>query len=151
VDPTAPHAERFAPLETAEDTARWGAFFTKIEGEVFPKLVGLQMEEVRQDYCRMRLPYRPALNQPAGVVHGGAIATLIDTVVVPAIAMAYPTFPRMLTLHLGVSFIGAVIGVDAVAEGFVIRRGRSTVFCQAEVRTPDGALAATGELVYAIR
>jgi uncharacterized protein (TIGR00369 family) len=109
------------------------------------------VEEVRTDYCRMRLPFRQLLNQPAGVVHGGAIATLIDTVVVPAIAMAYPTFPGMLTLHMGVNYIGAVMGVDAVAEGFVIRRGRKNVFCRAEVRLPDGTLAATGDLVYAVR
>ena len=55
----------------------------------FPTLVGLELEEVRTDYARMRLPYRPELQQPAGVVHGGAVATLIDTVVVPAVGQAY--------------------------------------------------------------
>jgi uncharacterized protein (TIGR00369 family) len=150
VDPTAPNADRFAPL-TEYAAAMWLRFFDRIEGEFFPRHVGLEVEEVRTDYCRMRLPYRPLLNQPAGVVHGGAIATLIDTVVVPAIAMAYVTFPRLLTLHMGVNYVGAVIGVDAVAEGFVIRRGRSAAFCQVEVRTPDGNLAATGDLVYSLR
>jgi uncharacterized protein (TIGR00369 family) len=150
VDPVAPNAERFAPLPEEEAT-RWLGFFGRVEGEFFPRHVGIQVEEVRTDYCRMRLPYRPLLNQPAGVVHGGAIATLIDTVVVPAIAMAYPTFPGMLTLHMGVNYVGAVIGVDAVAEGFVIRRGKKNVFCRAEVRLPDGTLAATGDLVYAVR
>ena len=48
----------------------------------------------RSTTARMRLPYRDELNQPAGVVHGGAIATLIDTVVVPAVASAYDEVPR---------------------------------------------------------
>lgn len=150
MDPVAPNAQRFAALPPAE-AERWLAFFDRVPGEVFPHFLGLRMEEVRTDYARMRLPYRPVLDQPARVVHGGAIASLIDTVVVPAIGMAYDTFPRLLTLHLGVSYLGGVVGVDAVAEGFVVRRGRSTVFCRAEVRTPDGALAATGDLVYAVR
>jgi acyl-coenzyme A thioesterase PaaI-like protein len=38
-----------------------------------------------------------------------------------------------------------------VAEGWIVRRGRSTVFCRAEVQTESGALAATGELVYTVR
>jgi len=150
VDDVAPNAERF-PALPEEEAAHWMGFFTRVEGELFPRLVGLEVEEVRTDYCRMRLPYRPVLNQPAGVVHGGATTTLIDTVVVPAIAMAYDSIPRMLTLHLGISFVGAIVGVDAIAEGFIIRRGRSTVFCRAEVRTPDGTLSATGDLVYSVR
>jgi len=150
MDLTAPHAERFAPL--APDAAEWWLHFFERPGRtIFSTLIGLQVEEVRADYCRMRLPYRPEIEQPAGVVHGGALATLVDTVVVPAVASAYPAVPRMLTLHMGVSYVGAVVRQDAVAEGFIVRRGRSTVFCRAEVRTPDGALAVTGDLVYAVR
>lgn len=148
--PTAANAARFAPLP-AEVAERWLHFFERPGRTVFPNLVGLVIEEVRADYARIRLPYRPELDQPAGVVHGGAIATLIDTVVVPAVASGYPDIPRMLTLHLGVSFIGAIVATDAVAEGWIVRRGRSTVFCRAEVRTSDGALAATGDLVYAVK
>ena len=67
---------------------------------LFPNVVGLELEEVRIDYGRMRLPFRSELNQPAGMVHGGAIATLIDTVVVPAIGSAYDDFMVMLTIDL---------------------------------------------------
>ena len=81
------HADRFAPLppDVVERWAKFGSW----DRTYFPSLVGLQLEEVRADYCRMRLPYRPELDQPHGVVHGGAIATLIDTVVVPAVGAAY--------------------------------------------------------------
>ncbi len=117
----------------------------------FPRVVGLVTEEVRSDYARLRLPYRPELDQPAGVVHGGAIATMIDTVVVPAIGGAYDALPQMLTLSLSVQFLGAVRATDAVAEGWVTRRGRSVVFCEALVRTAAGDPAATGQLVYSVR
>ena len=143
-------AERFEPL-SAEKLELWSQFGTW-DGEMwFPKLVGLVLEEIRTDYCRMRLPYRPELRQPAGVVHGGAIATLIDTVVVPAVAAPYDERPRMLTVSMNVRYRGAVMEEDAVAEGWIDERGRSVVFCAAEVvGATSGKVVADGTLVYKV-
>ena len=67
-------------------------------------------------------------------MHGGALATLIDTVVVPAIAGPFDELIVMLTLSMTVNYLGAIREQDAIAEGWVERRGRTTVFCAAEVR-----------------
>jgi len=149
-DPTAPNAHRFGPL-TAEQAARWSTFGAWPDAVYFPSFVGLHVEAIRADYCRMRLAYRPELNQPAGVVHGGAIATLVDTVVVPAVGAVYDERPMMLTITMNLAYLGALREEDAVAEGWVEQRGRSTVFCRAEVRSATGRLAATATLVYAVR
>jgi uncharacterized protein (TIGR00369 family) len=84
-------------------------------------------------------------------VHGGAIATLVDTVVVPAVASAYDRIPDMLTLSMSVQYLGAILHEDAVGEGWITRRGRSVAFCEALVRTASGQIAATGQLVYKVR
>lgn len=148
-NPLAPNASRFAPIDPTVG-ARWDGF-GKWERRFFPNVVGLELEEVRTDYARMRLPYRDELDQPAGVVHGGAIATLIDTVVVPAVGQAYDVGWVYLTIQMEVRFLGAVVGEDAIAEGWVEQRGRTLVFCRAEVRTASGKLAADGTLTYTIR
>ena len=148
-EPTAPNAARFAPA-TPEVAARW-ARFGHWDRRYFPDVVGLELEEVRTDYARMRLPYRPELDQPAGVVHGGALATLIDTVVVPAVGQAYAADWAYFTIQMDVRYRTAVIGQDAVAEGWVEQRGRTVVFCRAEVRAADGTVAADGTLVYTVR
>ena len=114
---------------------RWARFPKGWDRVLFPTLVGLELEEVRTDYARMRLPYRPELDQPAGVVHGGAIATLIDTVVVPAVGQAYDAGWAYFTVAMDIRYIGAVVGEDAIAEGWIEQRGRTLVFCRAEVRT----------------
>lgn len=125
--------------------------FGNWERTYFPQLVGLTVDEVRTDYARMRLPYRPELRQPAGVVHGGAIATLIDTVVVPAIGAVYDRLPMMLTIDMQLRYLSAAREDDLVAEGWITKRGRSVVFCQAEVRTAsDGAVVAEGWLTYRV-
>ena len=142
-------ADQFAELP-ATRAERWSRF-GKWEQRLFPNVVGLELEEVRLDYARMRLPFRSELNQPAGVVHGGAIATLIDTVVVPAIGSAYDDFMVMLTVDLQIRFLGAASGSDLVGEGWITRRGRSILFCQAEVRTVDtGVVVAEGWMTYKV-
>jgi uncharacterized protein (TIGR00369 family) len=144
----APHRERFAALPP-EKADRF-AGFAPGRPEFFPGLVGIQLEEVRTDYARMRLPFRPGLRQPAGVVHGGALATLIDTVVVPAIASGYDEPHRYLTIDMQIQYMSAVVEEDAVAEGWITKRGRSTVFCRAEILTAKAGLVAAGTLVYKV-
>lgn len=147
---TAPNAHRFPPLPS-ERLAVWENFLTWPDQVYFPNLVGIEREEIRTDYCRLRLRYRPELNQPAGVVHGGALAALVDTVVVPAVGAVYETRPMLLTISMNLNYLAAVHEQDAVAEGWVERRGRSTVFCRSEVRDASGELAVTASLVYAVR
>lgn len=138
------------PLLDGESTARW-ARFGKWDRPYFPSLVGLEVEEVRLDYCRMRLPFRPDLEQPMGIVHGGAIATLLDAVVVPAIGSAYPTTTGYSTVDLAIQFHSALRTEDAVAHGWVVRRGKRIVFCEAlAVGAVSGKSIAKAMLTYAV-
>lgn len=142
-------ADRFEPVP---DDIRdlWDRFGRWEDRTYFPSLVGLRVEEVRYDYCRMRLPYRPELDQPHGLVHGGALATLIDSVVVPAIGSRLEPDVGYATVSMDINYLGAVRGADTVAEGWVTRRGRSMTFCRAEA-TSEGRLVAEASLVYAMR
>lgn len=117
----------------------------------FPKLVGLYVAEIRLGYCRMVMPFREELEQPMGIVHGGAIATLIDASVVPAVGSAYDKTVGYSTVDLHVQYHNALVKEDAVAEGWVTKRGRSVVFCETEVtgRT-SGKRIARGLMTYNI-
>ncbi|MFP6665423.1 MAG: PaaI family thioesterase [Deltaproteobacteria bacterium] len=145
----APNRDRFSELP--EERKKWWAKFPNFKMAVFPSHLGMELEELREDYARLKLPYREEFNQPAGVVHGGVIASLIDTVVVPAIGSAYEDRPDLLTIDMQIQYMGAVIQKDMYAEGWVTKRGRSVVFARAEVRDADGRMAATGTLAYTIR
>jgi uncharacterized protein (TIGR00369 family) len=140
------------PALPAERLRTWERF-GQADGEgppYFPGYVGLRLEEVRVDYARMRLPHRRELEQPQGVVHGGALATLADTVVVPAIGSAFDERRALLTIGMSIQYLDAVVGEDAIAEGWVEKRGRSTCFCRVEIRSASGTLVATASVVYKI-
>ena len=123
----------------------------RTEQAPYGKLLGFRWEEVRRDYARLRLPFRPELNQPAGMIHGGAIASLIDTVVVGAILSGLDAPPRrLLTIDLHVHYLDAAVNEDVVAEARVRRRGRSLVFLEVEARGADGREIAHGEICYRV-
>ena len=140
-------AERYEPLPD-DAAARW-AKFGKSETIFYPMLLGFEVEDVRIDYCRMRMPFKPELLQPGGVVHGGAIASLMDAVLVPAVGSMLGARDRYSTVDLHVQFIGAVKDEDVVAEGWVTKRGRTVVFCESEaLGATTGRLIARSVLTY---
>lgn len=129
---------------------QWSGFLQWSDQVYFPAMVGIEVEELRRDYARMRLPWRRELNQPQGLMHGGAIATLVDTVVVPAIGTAYDEPRPFSTIEMSVRYLGPVRQEDLVAEGWVMRRGRRVVFCDVEVRTASRVVVATAQLLYIV-
>jgi uncharacterized protein (TIGR00369 family) len=142
----AEHFELLAP----DVAARWSKF-GNWDRTFFPMLLGMTVQEVRVDYCRMLMPYRPELDQPAGLVHGGAIASLLDAVVVPAVGSSYGRDARYSTIDLHVQFLSAVQQQDIVAEGWVVRRGRGVVFCESEaINVATGKVAARSLLTYSV-
>ena len=139
--------DQYQPLSESA-ALRWGKF-GHWERVYFTTLVGIDVEEILTDYCRMRMPFRPELEQAAGVVHGGAIATLLDSVVVPAVGCAYEADQNFSTVDFHATYLSALVQEDAVAEGWVVKRGRSTVFCEAEiVGATSGKLIARALLTY---
>jgi uncharacterized protein (TIGR00369 family) len=130
---TTDRAATHPPLD-ADVAERWSKF-GRSGAELYVNLLGLVVEEVRTDYCRMRMPFRPTLNQAAGIVHGGAISGLLDSVVVPVVGSAYPREARFSTVDMHVQFLSALVDDDAVAEGWIVKRGRSMVFCESEARS----------------
>lgn len=142
-------ADRFAPLP-AEAAERWSHFPHWDQDANFALHLGFVVEEIRQDYSRLRLPARREMNQPMGIMHGGAIASLIDTTVVPAVGWCLEG-RNLLTISMDVQYLAAIANEDAVCEGWVEKRGKSICFCRAEVRAAkSGALCATASLVYKV-
>jgi len=150
---TSSRADGFETLDD-ETTERWMRF-GRSGTTTFPMLLGLVVEDVRRDYCRMRLPFRDELLHAAGFVHGGAIASLLDHVMVPAVGAVLGANAVYSTVDMHVQYIRGIVGgdraEDAVAEGWVSRRGRRSVFCEAEAYgATSGDLVAKSVLTYAV-
>lgn len=84
-----------------------------------------------------------------GVVHGGVMATLIDTV--GARAGVFCTTPgnvrQAMTVSLNVNLVGNVEQGVLIAEGRVRKAGKTIFVSSCDVHDGDGNLLATGEVV----
>ena len=97
-------------------------------------LLGMRFEAMEPGYCRLTLPLSYARHGNAfGSIHGGAYSSLIDTA---AYWAAY--------LDLSVTNLGMARAGTLVAEGRVIRAGRSICLAEATVKTAEGKLLAHG-------
>ena len=116
----------------------------------FVKHLGMQLVEMRPDAATLTLPYVPAVATLGNTVHGGAIASLIDTAAMVAAwsGAEAPANMRGTTVGMTVSYLAPANGEDVRAEARVLRRGRSLVYVDVEVRVASGELVAKGLVTY---
>lgn len=108
----------------------------------------LTVAEAQVDRVVVALPYSDDATTVPGVIHGGVIATLIDTA--GAIASASGLVPDVgatggATSHLTVTYL-APAGSDLTATAAVVHRTRSATVTNVSVRDADDRLVATGEV-----
>ncbi|MFT3760871.1 PaaI family thioesterase [Thauera sp.] len=109
----------------------------------FLDLLGAVDDGVGPGWARVALDARPELTNMHGKVHGGVLMALLDTTMARA-AMARQGF-RLSVVSIGVttSFLRPGSG-RLLVEGRAIGGGRSTCFCEAEIRDAEGHIVAKG-------
>lgn len=125
-------------------------FERRMLGEGFGRVLGARLEHVEDGRVRIRLPYRPELSRGDKLVQGGAIATLIDKAGTAA-AWSYTDIgpnARGATVSLTVNYLSGAAGCDLVAEGRVVRRGRTLTIVEVDVTDDAGRVVAKGPVTY---
>src|SRR5690348_4108723 len=111
-------------------------------------LLGLSLESLEKGHVVFSMRVKPKHKQLHGVVHGGVLATLADTV---AAIAAYTTVPKgtnIATVELKINFLEPVPGGRIKAEGRVLRTGRNFVVTECEIFNQSGSLAAKALLTF---
>lgn len=114
----------------------------------FAQLIGLELEETGHGTATMAFTVRKKLMQGQGRVHGGAIASLIDSATAFAILSLLEPKERVTTVDLTISYLRPVTGGRLRAVAKVVRSGRRLFVVTAEVFTDDGNLASTALSTY---
>jgi uncharacterized protein (TIGR00369 family) len=112
--------------------------------------LGIGLVSIGTDEALLELPFKPELATIGNVVHGGAIAALIDTAAMAA-AWASDEEPESVagsTVSLSVNYAAAADGVDLRARARVAKRGGRLSFCDVSVTDPQGAVVAHGIATY---
>ena len=118
----------------------------------FAGLLGIEWLDDDPDAARARVEVRDELLQPFGIVHGGVMSTLVESVCSRATALAV-NGDGMVAMgqSINVSFIRPISegAIEVLARAR--HRGRTTWVWEAEVRDDRGRTCALSQMTIAVR
>jgi 1,4-dihydroxy-2-naphthoyl-CoA hydrolase len=118
----------------------------------FDALVGTQWLDDDPAHARVRVEMRDELRQPVGLLHGGVISTLVESVCSRATALAVMNEGKMaMGQSINVSFIRPVTEGHAEVQAKARHRGRTTWIWEAEIKDANGKLCALAQMTIAVR
>ena len=118
------------------------------EAVPFLKLLGVQVESVGPGTATLLLPIREELKRNDGIIHGGAIASVIDSAFAFAIIPLLAENERTVTVDLTLHYLRPLAGGVAKASAKVVRAGRRVITVSGEVFDENEKLAATSLSTY---
>ena len=126
----------------------------RARSNLFWRHLGIEVDGAGDGWVRLRVRTRDELRNAAGApVHGGVYSALVDTAVGGALSTLHATAEGgvgQTTLDLNVSFLAGTSEGDILAEGRILKRGRSIAFGEARITDAAGRLLAVGRATYMI-
>src|SRR5512139_978935 len=126
----------------------------RAQDNLFWRHLGIEVEDAKEGWVRLRVAVRDELCNAAGApVHGGVYSALVDTAVGGALSTLHDASAGgvgQTTLDLNVSFLSGVSEGAVFAEGRILRRGRTIAFGEATITDHAGTVVAVGRATYMI-
>ncbi len=120
----------------------------------FFKLIGMEVVDMRPGWSMLKVGWRPDLTQPAHIMHGGIIATLIDTGIAHAILLTdvhkHDGSTSIVSVDLRVKYLRPVSEGMIYCESTVPRLGRQIIHAESIVRNEQGKEVARGDSIYMV-
>lgn len=118
----------------------------------FDLLLGTEWLDDDPDHARVRLEMRDDLRQPVGLLHGGVMSSLVESICSRATALAVMGDGMMaMGQSIAVNFIRPITEGAAEVHARARHRGRTTWIWEAEVLNDEGKLCAMAQMTIAVR
>lgn len=114
----------------------------------FLKLLGIEVESVGPGTATLLLPVREELTRNDGIIHGGAVASVIDSAFAFAIIPLLAENERTVTVDLTIHYLRPLSGGATKTNARVVRAGRRVITVSAELFDENDKLAATALSTY---
>lgn len=118
------------------------------EGVPFLKHLGVEVESVGPGTATLLLPVRPEIMRNDGIVHGGAVASVIDSAFAFAVIPLLADNERTVTIDMTIHYMRPLSGGTSKTVARVVRFGHRIVTVSAELFDENGKLAATALSTY---
>ena len=102
------------------------------------RLIGAQITEVAPGYCAIAIEPRPDLSQQHGYLHAGIVSAIVDSAGGYAGFTLFPDDASVLTVEFKLNLVAPARGERVIAEGFVVKPGRTLAITRGEVHAEEG-------------
>lgn len=110
----------------------------------YPSHMAMTLEDIDIDRADVVIRLAPCHLQPFGIVHGGVVATIIDTATFWAAFLRLPEADGLVNVDLKLNYLQAAVDGRLTASGACLRSGRSVSYAEAKVYDDHGRLIAHG-------
>ena len=118
------------------------------EAVPYLKHLGIEVESVGPGTSTLRLPVREELSRNDGIIHGGAVASVIDSAFAFAIIPILAENERTVTVDLTIHYLRPLSGGVCKTTARVVRAGRRVITVSADLFDENEKLAATALSTY---
>jgi uncharacterized protein (TIGR00369 family) len=108
----------------------------------FAATIGVKLLEASPERCLARLDWAPQRCTAAGVMHGGALMTLADSVAALCAFLSLPPGASTATIESKTNFFRGVRDGHVEASSRPLHIGRTTIVVQTDLVDADGRLVA---------
>ena len=127
-------------------------FAEREAGPHFPRLLGTEWLDDEPDDARARIEVRDELLQPFGILHGGVMSSLVESVCSRATArVVFEQGMAAMGQSISVNFLRPVAVGSIEARCRARHRGRTTWVWDAEVLDDQERLCALAQMTIAVR
>ncbi|MBT2658451.1 PaaI family thioesterase [Bacillus sp. ISL-18] len=122
-----------------------------MENNNFRKLIGVQIEDIREGFAILSITIRDELLQSGNMVHGGVLSVLIDSVIGTAVRTVLDANDYSVTAEMNINYFRPAIKGKIFAEGKLINKGKNLIVGVGDIKDEEGRLLATGRATYAVK
>jgi len=97
------------------------------------RLIGATLAEIAPGYCAIALTPHAEVSQQHGYVHAGIVSAIVDSAGGYAGFTLFPADASVLTVEFKLNLLAPAGGDRLVAEGFVVKPGRTLCITRGEV------------------
>ena len=133
---------------SAEELARLRETFA---GVPYVGLLGFEFVRAERGAATYALEVRGELTRMGGILHGGAVVSLLDTAAAFAVHTVIEPDARTVTVDLTVHFLRPASQGRVEATARVLRRGRRVCILSVEARDEAAEIVATSTMTYFIQ
>ena len=117
----------------------------------YVRLLGMELVGVARGEARVALEMREELTRNGGLMHGGAVASLMDTASAFAVMSLLEPGQSTVTIDLTLHFLRPVLRGRIEARARVLRAGRRIATLSIDATDEAGKLTATASTTYLIQ